>query len=61
LVLDPFAGSCTSGAVAEALERRWLCIDNDKEYLEGGKGRFEEPYMFNIDLDERLDFELNLD
>lgn len=61
LVLDPFAGSCTSGAVAEALERRWLCIDNDKEYLEGGKGRFEEPYMFNIDIDERLDFELNLD
>lgn len=61
LVLDPFAGSCTSGAVAEALERKWICIDNDKEYLEGGKGRFEEPYMFKIDLDERLDFELNLD
>lgn len=58
LVLDPFAGSCTSGAVAEALERRWLCIDNDKEYLEGGKGRFEDPYKFNIDVEKRMEFNL---
>ena len=58
LVLDPFAGSCTSGAVAEALERKWICIDNDKEYLEGGKGRFEEPYMFKIDSEVNLKFNL---
>lgn len=58
LVLDPFAGSCTSGAVAEALERKWICIDNDKEYLEGGKGRFEDPYKFNIDVEKRMEFNL---
>ena len=59
LVLDPFAGSCTTGAVAEALERRWICLDTDEDYLKGGKGRFEDPYKFNINLNEKLDFDLN--
>ena len=59
LVLDPFAGSCTTGAVAEALERKWICLDTDEDYLNGGKGRFEDPYKFNIDLNEKLDFDLN--
>ena len=40
LVLDPFAGSNTTGAVAEELERRWLAIDDVEEYLEGSKFRF---------------------
>lgn len=41
LVLDPFAGSNTTGSVAEKLERRWIAIDNVQEYLEGSKFRFE--------------------
>ncbi|MCY3648470.1 MAG: DNA methyltransferase [Acidimicrobiaceae bacterium] len=41
LVIDPFAGSCATGEVAERLCRRWLCIDSDASYLEGAKGRFE--------------------
>lgn len=41
LVLDPFAGSNTSGAIAEKLHRRWIAIDSVEEYLEGSKYRFK--------------------
>lgn len=40
LVLDPFAGSNTTGAMAEELERRWLGVELDEEYIKGSKGRF---------------------
>lgn len=40
IVLDPFAGSNTTGAVAEKLSRKWIAIDNVTEYLEGSKFRF---------------------
>lgn len=43
VVLDPFAGSCITGEVAERLRRRWVCCELVKEYLLGGKGRFEKP------------------
>ncbi len=39
-VVDPFAGSCVTGAVAEALERRWTCCELSEEYLLGGRARF---------------------
>ena len=39
-VLDPFAGSNTTGAVAESLKRRWVSIEPNPEYLMGSKGRF---------------------
>ncbi len=42
LVVDPFAGSCVTGEVAEALERRWIACDSDAHYLAGALGRFEE-------------------
>jgi DNA modification methylase len=41
VVLDPFAGSNTTGSVAEKLERRWMAIDSVQEYLEASKFRFE--------------------
>jgi len=41
LVVDPFAGSCTTGAVAERLGRRWVCYEIQEEYLRGAIGRFE--------------------
>ncbi len=41
LVLDPFAGSNTTGAAAEKLGRRWLAIEPNELYLEGSRGRFE--------------------
>lgn len=42
LVIDPFAGSNTTGAVAEALDRRWIGIDQVEEYLKSSKFRFED-------------------
>ncbi len=39
-VVDPFGGSCVTGAVAEALERKWTCCELSEEYLLGGKARF---------------------
>jgi DNA modification methylase len=41
IILDPFAGSNTTGAVAETLGRRWIAVDNVQEYLEGSKFRFD--------------------
>ena len=44
LVIDPFAGSCVTGEVAERLKRRWVCVELREDYLKGGVGRFvREP------------------
>lgn len=43
LVVDPFAGSCVTGEVAEQLRRKWVCADLVEEYLKGALFRFEEP------------------
>jgi site-specific DNA-methyltransferase (cytosine-N4-specific) len=40
LVLDPFAGSNTTGYVAEQLGRRWVSIEADRGYVRTSKGRF---------------------
>lgn len=40
LVLDPFAGSNTTGAAAELLQRRWLSIETNADYVNGSRGRF---------------------
>ncbi|MGB3539116.1 MAG: site-specific DNA-methyltransferase [Mesorhizobium sp.] len=40
LVLDPFGGSCVTGAVAEALKRKWVCCELSEEYLMGALARF---------------------
>lgn len=41
VVVDPFAGSNTTGAVAESLNRRWVAIEYLQEYLEASKFRFD--------------------
>lgn len=41
LVIDPFAGSCVTGEVAERLERRWICSELRSDYVESALGRFE--------------------
>ena len=43
LVLDPFAGSNTTGFLAEQSERKWLSIDKSQDYIEQAKLRFYEP------------------
>ena len=40
IVLDQFAGSNTTGATAESLQRRWLAIESVESYLKGSKFRF---------------------
>jgi site-specific DNA-methyltransferase (cytosine-N4-specific) len=40
LVLDPFAGSNSVGAVAEELDRRWLSCESDAAYVEASRFRF---------------------
>ncbi|NUM56485.1 MAG: site-specific DNA-methyltransferase [Candidatus Hydrogenedentes bacterium] len=42
LVFDPFAGSNTTGCVAEQLGRHWLSFELNSEYLEGSRFRFED-------------------
>ena len=44
VVLDPFAGSNTTGMAAEALERRWIAIEMNAEYLDASKFRFDAVY-----------------
>lgn len=41
LVVDPFAGSNTTGMVAEALDRRWISIEADADFVEASKRRFD--------------------
>ena len=41
LVIDPFAGSNTTGVVADSLKRRWIAIEQRAEYLEASKVRFQ--------------------
>jgi site-specific DNA-methyltransferase (cytosine-N4-specific) len=42
LVVDPFGGSCVTGAVAETLRRRWVCCELSEEYLNGALARFAD-------------------
>lgn len=40
MVLDPFAGSNVTGAVAEELGRRWLSLDLNRNYVEASRFRW---------------------
>jgi len=42
IVLDPFAGSNTTGQAAEMAKRRWLAFEVDEVYLQGSVYRFQE-------------------
>jgi site-specific DNA-methyltransferase (cytosine-N4-specific) len=45
IVLDPFAGSNVTGEAAEALGRRWLAVEVNREYLDGSRFRFVQPSL----------------
>lgn len=45
-ILDPFAGSCTTGVASLELERKFIGIEMEKEYLELGIKRLENE-VFN--------------
>lgn len=47
IVLDPFAGSNTTGFSAEKLGRKWISIEIDPSYGEQSITRFEDPTLKN--------------
>lgn len=51
LVLDPFAGSNTTGATAERLSRRWIAVDQVEEYLKASTFRFENANQTTLPLE----------
>lgn len=40
IVFDPFGGSNTTGEAAENLNRKWVSVEVNQEYIEASKGRF---------------------
>lgn len=42
IVLDPFAGSNTTGFVAETWQRRWISFEINEDYLQGSRYRFSQ-------------------
>ncbi len=49
VVLDPFFGSGTTGAVAKRLHRRWIGLEKEKKYIEIARRRIDavHPEMFD--------------
>lgn len=45
LVLDPFAGSNTTGFISETLKRKWVSIETNLEYGHQSKLRFNNPVL----------------
>jgi site-specific DNA-methyltransferase (cytosine-N4-specific) len=45
MVLDPFAGSNTTGYVAARLGRRWISVDAEEKYVQMSQIRFEDPAL----------------
>jgi site-specific DNA-methyltransferase (cytosine-N4-specific) len=48
IVLDPFAGSNTTGAVAERLKRRWISVEPKRQYVRSSYGRFHPKKKLDI-------------
>jgi site-specific DNA-methyltransferase (cytosine-N4-specific) len=44
VVLDPFAGSNTTGSVAERLGREWVGIEADADYAAASRVRFDPAH-----------------
>lgn len=47
-ILDPFAGSCTTGIAANLLGRKFIGIDMSEEYIQLGMRRKAEISDFNV-------------
>lgn len=47
VVLDPFFGSGTTGAVAKKLKRHWIGIDRDESYIAAAKDRIAKVRPVN--------------
>jgi site-specific DNA-methyltransferase (cytosine-N4-specific) len=47
-VLDPFAGSNTTGEACEREQRKWIAIELNEPYLKGGRFRFDRSNLENL-------------
>ena len=47
LILDPFAGSNTTGFCAQLAERRWISIEANQEYAQHSEIRFSENTLIS--------------
>ena len=45
LVLDPFAGTNTTGYAAERLGRKWVAIEASRKYVTQARIRFQDPIL----------------
>lgn len=41
LVLDPFAGSCTTAEACERTRRKWICMEKEQEYVDKARRRLK--------------------
>ncbi len=48
LVLDPFAGSNTTGFIAEIARRRWVSIDQQPAFVRQSRIRFKDPAIRRV-------------
>jgi len=48
LVLDPFAGSNTTGSAAQELRRKWLSIEQDINYVGTSEVRFRPEILAEV-------------
>ena len=55
LVFDPFAGSNTTGTVAEIIDRRWLSCEIDWGYAATSIGRFAPESIATVCSDLRIE------
>ena len=46
-VLDPFGGSNSTGWIAEALQRRWISMDTNADYVADSRFRWSPPPELN--------------
>ncbi|EAV47469.1 DNA methylase N-4/N-6 [Methylophilales bacterium HTCC2181] len=52
LILDPFAGSSVTGFVAEKNNRKWIAIEKDIDFANGGKGHFANKSPYKLEKNE---------
>jgi site-specific DNA-methyltransferase (cytosine-N4-specific) len=60
LVLDPFAGSNTTGEACEREHRKWIAMESNEGYLEGSRFRFDKRSLqdllpFEEDIEEKTE------
>ena len=60
VVLDPFAGTGTTGVAASHLGRRFVMYEKDKEYVELMKSSFENLFDLDIEWKNIEDKPINL-